>query len=367
MASEVSLLRSYGHTVFEYSRSNHDVTSQGVVKSAAGAFWSRKSYADVREILNDANCDIVHVHNTFPLISPSVFWAAKDAGVPVIMSVRNFRMFCPQAMFLRDGRICEDCVGRVPWRGVVRRCYRDSVAASALVAGVSVLHRMVGTYDSAIDAYIALSEFSRKKMIQGGVRAEQIFVKPNFIPSSSLSGEPIRSGALFVGRLSVEKGVEVLASAMRGLEGLGLAVAGGGPLQSLLENNESIELHGEVPREKLDGLMSGAEFLVMPTLTYETFGRVVVEAFSNGLPVIASRIGSLTELVVEGSTGLLFEPGNVRDLQDKIRWAMKHPHEMRRMGEVAKGVFQEKFSEDISYRRLIDIYRCVLSRVGGGC
>jgi glycosyltransferase involved in cell wall biosynthesis len=295
------------------------------------------------------------VHNTVPLVSPSLYWAAARAGVPVVQTLHNFRLMCLNALFLREGRVCEDCMGHVPWRGVARACYRGSHAASAALAGMLTLHRGLGTYRNKVARYIALNEFCRGKFIEGGLPAECVVVKPNFVDFDM--PKPVsREGLLFVGRLSVEKGVATLAEAMQLLPEARLRVAGDGPEAGLLGGVAGVTRLGSQPGEAVRQEMSRAMALVVPSIWYENFPRTIVEAFACGLPVIASRIGALADIVCDGETGLLFEPGNPRDLADKMAWAQSHPEQMAAMGRKARAHYEAEFSAEVNYRRLIEIY-----------
>lgn len=250
-------------------------------------------------------------------------------------------------------------MGHLPWRGVARACYRGSHAASAVLAGMLVLHRGLGTYQNKVARYIALNEFCRGKFIEGGLPAGRVIVKPNFVDFAVPEPVP-RAGLLFVGRLSVEKGVATLAEAMALLPDAALRVAGDGPQAGLLDGVAGVTRLGSLPGETVRHEMSHAAALVVPSIWYENFPRTIVEAFACGTPVIASGIGALAELVREGETGLLFEPGNPRDLADKLVWAQAYPEQMAAMGRRARAQYEAEFSAEVNYRRLMQIYQGVL-------
>ncbi len=251
-------------------------------------------------------------------------------------------------------------MGHLPWRGVARACYRESRAASAALAGMLTLHRGLGTYRNKVARYIALNEFCRGKFIEGGLPAERVVVKPNFVDFAAPQSAP-RAGLLFVGRLSVEKGVTTLAQAMALLPDAVLRVAGDGPEAAVLEGVAGVTRLGSLAGETVRWEMSRALALVVPSIWYENFPRTIVEAFACGTPVIASRIGALAELVRDGKTGLLFEPGNPRDLADKLAWAQAHPELMAAMGRRARAQYEAEFSAEVTYRRLMEIYAGVLA------
>jgi glycosyltransferase involved in cell wall biosynthesis len=298
----------------------------------------------------------VHVHNTWPMVSPSVYWPAYKAGVPVVQTLHNFRLMCPQAMFLRDGKICEDCLGTLPWRGVLRGCYRKSPVQTALLASTVQLHRALGSYDRAVTLFVALSSFSKTKFVQGGLDADRIVIKPNFVEDTGDGLLDQRAGGLFVGRLSDEKGVGVLLDALR-LGQAPVTVIGDGEWGERARQQLGDQALGFRPVGEILSRMKTAAYLVLPSLCGENFPRTIAEAYSCGLPVIASRLGAMAELVDDGETGLLFEVGNARDLADKLAWAEAHPQEMLRMGRAARQRYLERYTPDRNHDELMAIYR----------
>ena len=360
VAAEIDLLRRNGHTVIELRRDNAEIDAMGSVALAAQTVWSNATHARARALIQSMRPDVAHIHNTLPLLSPSLHWACSSEGLPVVQTLHNFRLACPQGMFLRDGVACEDCLGRMPWPAVVHRCYRDSLPQTAMLASTLVLHRGLGTWRRKVDRFIALSEFSRSKFIAAGLDPKRIAVKPNFVDDHE-TREVVRGGFLYVGRLSPEKGLPVLAQATSrgGVESI--RVAGSGP-DSSMEGLPGVQLLGLLGQAALAKEMDGARALVVPSICYETFGRVVVEAYARGLPVIASRIGSLAELVDHGVTGLLFAPGDADELLCAMRWAGAHPAAMSDMGRAARRRYEERYTAAINHRQLLDIYRSVIEQ-----
>lgn len=366
--AESALLRLHGHDVENYFRSNDDVATMSSLALARQTLWSTRTTREIAHVIRNFQPDVIHSHNTFPLISPSLYWAAERAGVPVVQTLHNFRLMCLNALFLRGGSVCEDCMGKEPWRGVARGCYRGSRTASAALAGMLTLHRGLGTFRNKVARYIALNEFCRRKFIEGGLPAERIVVKPNFVDwqdSQQLSYSAKREGFLFVGRLSVEKGIATLAAAMALLPDARLRVAGDGPEAGMLDGVDGVNRLGSLPSEAARVEMNSAEALVVPSIWYENFPCTIVEAFASSLPVIASRIGALADIVRDGETGLLFEPGNPRDLADKMSWAQAHPDQMATMGRNAHEQYEAEFSAEVNYRRLMDIYAAALAAQRG--
>jgi glycosyltransferase involved in cell wall biosynthesis len=353
--AEIDLLRARGHAVHLYGRSNDDLAAMPKASAALQTLWSQQTSRELSSLIQSFQPDVIHVHNTFPLMSPSLYWAASRAGVPVVQTLHNFRLLCPQAMFLREGKVCEDCLGKLPWRGAVRGCYRGSKAHSTVLAGMVTLHRALGTWQNKVTRYIALNEFCRNKFMEGGLPADRIVVKPNFVDFEA----PVthaRAGFLFVGRLSAEKGVDVLVDAARALDSAHVRVAGTGPEAGLLAGVLGIQALGALDGDAVRAEMSQAVALVLPSIWYENFPRTLVEAFGCGLPVIASRIGALAELVQDGITGLLFEPGNAQDLADKLRWAQANSEHMAAMGRNARALYEAEFTAERNYAQLLAIY-----------
>ncbi len=355
--AEIQLLRSYGHKVTEYRRSNDELNRMSRSTAALQTFWSPVTAHKVAELIAIESIDLVHCHNTFPLISPAVYWAAARARVPVVQTLHNFRLICPQALMLRNGVPCEDCVGHVPWRGVMHGCYRDSIFQTGVLAAMVASHRVLGTWRKKVARYIALNEFCRQKFIEGGLPADRIMVKPNFVDAGPASLNFERSGALYVGRLSQEKGIRTLADAMRILHGrVALTVVGTGPQAELLTGLPGVTLLGALPSDQVLALMRAAQMLVLPSIWYENFPRTLVEAFGCGLPVLASRLGALAHLVEDGLNGALFEPGNSHALASAIGSLVTDPARWAQMGLAARRSYELTLTPAANYARIIEIY-----------
>ncbi len=358
LANEQALLANNGHETRLFSVSNEAVAGAWAMASAAwSAPYSRRSReAMAREIAEFAP-DLVHVHNFFPLLTPAIYDACRAAGVPVVQSLHNFRTICAGALLMRDGKPCEDCIGGTPYQAVLHGCYRGSRLASLMVARMVATHQRQRTWQTKVDRFIAsTSEFARGRFIAAGFPEEKIVVKPNFIEDRKINGV-LREGALFVGRLSPEKGLHTLLRAWDGLD-MPLRIAGDGPLLSDVKgaDNPNVRVLGGLELESVDREMARAAFLVFPSEWYEGFPMTLVEAFCQGLPVIASRLGAMVEIVEDGHTGLHFTPGDEADLAAKVRWADTHPEEMRRMGANARRDYEDKFTPEANYPQLMAIY-----------
>lgn len=364
--AETALLRQQGHEVDLWIRHNDDVQGMSRLSLARQTLWSSDSVRLLRAHIACFQPDVIHVHNTLPLISPSVFWAAASEGVPVVQTLHNFRLLCPQATFLREGKVCEDCLGRrVPWPAVQHRCYRDSALQTGAVAAMVMLHEGLGTWQRKVTRYIALNEFCRQKFIEGGLPAERIDVKPNFVDQLRLPSWSDRCGGVYVGRLSVEKGVTTLIEAMRSLPARSVEVIGSGPLEAEVKSTAGEAWLGAKPLDEVLARLSRAAFLVLPSACYEGFPRTLVEAYACGVPVIASRHGSLKELVKEGRTGLLFEPGNAAALVECIRWAQLNPQAMLEMGKAARAEYEALYTPERNAMQLEGVYRRAMADLQG--
>jgi len=354
--AEIALLRLHGSEVEVYRRHNDELQGMPHAKAAMHAIWSRQAASEVESLCSRYQPDVIHVHNTFPLISPSLYWMADRCRIPVVQTLHNFRFLCPQAMFLREGNICEDCLGKLPWRAVAHKCYRDSTVQSVVSVGMLAAHRTIGTYRNRITRFIALNDFCRNKFIAGGLPPERISIKPNFFVSQAVPQWDERNGGLFVGRLSHEKGLDVLSAAAQKLDVCGVRVVGDGPLEDEVRQVFQNNYLGFRPKQHVVELMQKALYLVAPSVCYENFPLVVVEAFASGTPVIASRHGSFAELVKDGVTGLLFTPGDADELAAKISWSEAHPEHMMRMGRAARVEYENKYTPERNYRILTGIY-----------
>lgn len=373
---ERKLLENAGHNIVAYVRDNSDIKDGSLVdrlKLVRNTVSSPDSRKQVLELLQREKPDVVHIHNTFMLISPAIYGACREAGVPVVQTLHNYRLFCPAANFYRDGHVCEECPEHGLLRSVQHRCYRDSRAATATVALMLLVNRKRHTWTDGIDSFIALSEFSRGKFVSGGLPADRIRVKPNFVHPDP--GERTEAGkyAVFVGRMSTEKGLDTLLDGWSHLNNrVPLVMVGDGPMSSGLEakarelNLSSVSFRGRLPRPDAQAVLKGASFMVLSSECYENFPMGMAEAFACGVPVVCSRLGALAELVEHERTGLHFTAGDPRDLAAKVEWAWSHPEQMREMGKAARQEYLSKYTAEKNYPMLMDIYQGAIEYQRGG-
>jgi glycosyltransferase involved in cell wall biosynthesis len=365
-AAEVNLLRSAGIECVFHQVDNRDVKRFGL-SSAVNAVWSHSTMKEVASIVLDRKINVVHVQNFFPQLSPSVYWGAGSTGAAVVQSLRNYRLACVNGQFFRDGRVCEDCLGRTPLSGVIHRCYRESLAGSGVVASMLVAHRMIGTWSRRVDRYIAVSEFTRLKMIEGGLPADKIDVKPNFLESiPPAPGSGAGGYFAYVGRISKEKGIRTLIEAWRLLPSRPpLKIIGTGPLDDFVRSAIATMPHitalGACSAVEVQQILAQARALVFPSEWYETFGRVAMEAYSVGTPVIASDIGAVAEIVQDGITGLRFRAGSTTDLAAAVERFLGAPNNSIAMRLAARETFLKKYTPSRNIELLLKIYERAMS------
>jgi glycosyltransferase involved in cell wall biosynthesis len=366
--AETALLRAKGHEVDVCEENNDNIVNWiDAANAALECVYSNSSARLARRRIESFKPDLVHVHNFFPRLSPSIHYACNEKNIPVVQTLHNYRLLCPAATFLRDGRPCEDCLGnRIAWPAVQHSCYHSSKLATAAVVNMLAIHRGLNTWGRAVTKFIALTEFARDKFIQGGLPKDRIVVKPNFSISDPGRGAASGGYALFVGRLSQEKGLEVLLDAWRQAPaGTRLKIVGDGPMASAVSlavaTIPGIEWLGARSKDEVSRLMADAAFLIFPSVWYESLPLVLIEALAVGLPVIASRLGSMCEVISDGQTGRLFTAGSSNELASEIEWAFLHPGLLEPMRRQARHEFEQKYTADINYDILRRIYQTALA------
>jgi glycosyltransferase involved in cell wall biosynthesis len=363
--AEVEMLRRHGHTVELLLLNNNTILQASRWSVALGAIWSKKAYQTVLQKVRTERYDIVHVQNFFPLLSPSIFFAAKKGGAKVILSLRNYRLMCPNAQLFTQDAICGRCVGKmIPLPGVTHKCYRDSYTASAVVATMLALHNFLGTWQKKIDGFICISDFVKKQMIEAGIPARKLFRKYNFISEDPGYHENPADDFLYVGRLSREKGIGLLLEAFSSpeLAGRRLTIVGDGPLRNSVETaaaqNPNIRYLGVQDLKTTYRHMGEAFYLLFPSRWHEPFGRTIAEAFACGTPVIASDAGAASELVTDQYNGFLFLRDNVASLIQKIQEACRD-EDYRQKRRNARESYLQRFTMEMNYSQLLGIYAAV--------
>lgn len=370
VANEKKMLENNGHIVFLYSKNNNEIKTFNVLKKMCfpfSTFFSIKTYNEVKKMIRENQIDIVHVHNTLSLVTPSVFYAADSCNVPVVQTLHNFRMQCPNGLFFRDGKTCEECMEKGFLRAIRHKCYRNSrlqTIISSLIIGV---HRKIGTYRKI--NFICLTEFNKQKLLQLNnrvrknskkiVEEDKVFVKPNFAQKSEnrIPYENRLLQCVFAGRLEEIKGIKQLLKAWKYVEDVKLLVCGTGPLEDwcrtyIKENHlNNVELLGHISHEKLMELMCVSKAVILPSLVYEGFPMTVAESFACGTPVIGSKLGNTGALITDGQNGWKIDVENCEDIVDKI-----HKLQSLRSVECTSGILEEE-----NYYILLNIYKKALN------
>jgi len=370
--AERELLKKYGHEVIEFTRHSDDIRNRGFWGTLIGGFstpWNPLSMRQVRRVLARERPDIMHAHNTFPLLSPSVFRAARGLSTATVLTLHNYRVFCAAGIPMRNGAVCTECIEKDSVAPALKYgCYRNSRLASIPMAAMIFLHKRLGTWKRDVDAFIALSEFQKEKIAAGGLPEKKVHVKPHFYPDppAPLPWEAREDKIVFVGRLGWEKGVHLLLDAWQrwGHNAPTLEIIGDGPERPKLEKmvNEAaldskIHFRGQIPFSQTQAEMAKARLLVLPSLCFEGFPMVIREAFALSVPVASSRIGSLPEIIADNDTGRLFSPGDPAHLLRVVKGLWEDPENLAQMAKAARNEFEKKYTPNKNYEQLIDIYQ----------
>lgn len=374
--TEMDLLAAHGHDVALFDADNRIIADFGTkLRTAVNVAYSREVYRRVVADLHRRRPDVVHLNNFFPLLTPAVLEACRDRGTPVVHTLRNFRLLCPAATMLRDGRYCDLCLTSSPLNAIRHRCYRGSYAGSAAVAWMVSVHRHRSTFQRLVNRFITLSDFQRDVFARAGFPPEAIVVQPPCTPDPGAAddgGGPSADAdsgyALYLGRLTREKGVATLLRAWRDVP-IELRVAGDGPLRHLVraahrDPRERVTYLGALEPEGVSRALRGARFLVVPSEWSEPFGRVVIEAFAHSVPVLAADSGALPATVSDGVDGLVFRAGDRAALARAATWLATHPDECRTMGRRARETYLSAYTPLHSYRRLMEIYEEAMAAAG---
>lgn len=388
VANEKALLEEHGHKVLLYTRHNQELKKLGFLGKLLlplYTLYSPRTYREVKSLIQREQIDVLHVHNTLNLISPSVYYAGFRSHIPVLQTMHNFRLLCPGAEFYRQGQICEDCLrckGKSGLRKALKyRCYRGSRMQTLASILLLKLHRSLGTYGRLY--YICLTQFNKGKLLELNrklpkrkqIQEARVFVKPNFtIEKTSIESNICQKKDyyIYVGRLEIIKGIWTIVEAMATLP-YELRILGTGTQQKQVEaylkekNLTNIKLLGFVDAEEKHRLIAGAKAMLVAPQWYETFGMTVIESFACHTPVLVGDLGNAADLVQEGVTGMHFSYQDAQDLRRVLQaFEALPPAKREEMGENAYRRYQENYSKESNYHQLLDIYRKCIEIENGG-
>ena len=359
---ELACLKQNGVDVELFSVTNDDIVQASrKISTALGVVYNFRSRRLLSERLAEFSPDVVHIHNFFPLLSPSVLDACREAGVPTVMTLHNFRILCPSALLYPDERLRERSLRHACWWTVPRKVYRNSLPGTLAVAAMVEFHKRAGTWSRKVDRFIALSDWAKRKLVEGGLPAERIVVKSNATARPPTFGDVSRNGGLFVGRLDDQKGVATLLEAWKEID-YPLRIIGDGPLAPLVEQSAGgrVQYLGRQPHETVLKEMQAAAFLLFPSIRDEVFPVTVIEAFASRLPVICSDLSWTKGVVEPNVTGLVVPVGNAGALADQVRWALSNRSTLEEIAGRAYASYQEKYTAEANFNRLMAIYESLV-------
>ena len=363
---EISMLRAHGHEVFEYVVDNNEINRRNLVTVGIRSVWNGDQYQRVRTFVRQTKPDILKVDNYFPLLSPSIFEAAKSMGVSTVLSVRNYRLICPAGTLFRSGRICKDCVAtKLALPAIRHRCLHNSYLQTSSVVLSNAYARAHGTWTNSVDQYIAVSELVKRLLVSGGFSAEKISVKSNSIPDTG-PGDGSGKFAIFVGRLIEEKGIRTMIAAWEKVGAkMPLKVIGEGVLEDVVQQaageSQCVEYLGRKTLKEVCELIGRAAMLIFPSEWLEPFGRSIVEAYSKGTPVIAADTEGMRDMIEDGKTGLVYRSGNSDDLAEKVLSLAGAPERLKPMRDRARERYLKLYSEEHNYSELMSVFARALS------
>jgi len=375
--AERELLRGHGHTVIEFTRNSDEIRSSGIrgaIKGAVSTPWNPFSAHALYKVLQQEKPDIMHVHNTFPLLSPSIFHTANRLNTATVLTLHNYRIFCAAGIPMRKGNPCTKCLDtRSAIPSLKYACYRNSKLATLPLATMISLHKRIHTWHKDVDAFIALTGFQKDKMAGAGLHAERIHIKPHFYsdPPSPCAWTERKSKVVFVGRLGFEKGVHLLIEAWKKWGGTApsLDLIGDGPEKSRLKNSVEksglsgkVHFRGQLAFPEVQKRLSQSKLLILPSLCFEGFPMVIRESFALGVPVAASRLGSMPCLIENGKNGVLFEPGDAENLCQVVQDLWTQPDKLAAMGQAARSEFEEKYTAEVNHKMLMEIYEAAIKK-----
>lgn len=370
--SETALLESHGNTVVRYTVSNDEFDNAGLVGKVASTFgmlWSFRHYKAIQKIIKQEKPDIVHVHTFFPLLSPSILYAAKRYGVKVVATLHDTRFICPCSTSLRGTKLCNECGDGHYFRMCQYGCFKNSRLQSLVVAFIFKYHRLRKTFYKQIDKYICLNDNQINLLETIGFDKSKIVKKYNFVPDAESNLKAIKVNAIperyvvFYGRIGEEKGVHLLMKMWDSINDIPLVVMGSGPLESEFrswaEGKDNVYFLGYTEHKKCLSIVKNAEYVVFPSIWYEGCSMVEIETESLGKSLIATDLGFSAETIIDGVNGYKVRLGNVSEFVEKINMLWNEPKMCLKMGENARKDYLDKFTPEDNYKQLIRIYESV--------
>ncbi len=366
VANEKALLEENGHEVIPFYKHNEEINDYSFFRKMGLLYsttWSQKTYDEAMELIRSTRPNVCHVHNFLPLISPSIYKACKDSKVPVVQTLHNYRLICTNGLFLREGKVCEECLGKSAYHSVPKKCYRHSYTQTYAVARMIEKNKADRTWTKHVDAYFCFTEFAKNKFIESGLPEEKLIVKPNFVkaPSTEVTEGNIEPYLIYVGRLEENKGIQLFVEISKELD-IPLKIVGEGPMEAQLSDLPKVELLGKRPHDEVLTLIQQAKALLFPSLCYEGMPMTILEAFAHKTPVVASNLGAMQTIISHQENGLLFEANSADELLSSIQLLMKNEEMSRKIAETAFADFEKLYSRERNYERLMDCYNTVINK-----
>lgn len=364
--SERLLLQSRGHEVLTYFRDNSELNNINILQKIYLLFnllFNIKTYKDISRLIEVHKPDVCHVHNIIPLVSPSVYIVCKRKNIPVVQTIHNYRYGCVNGNLFLNNRVCEKCINsKIPY-SIYYKCYRNSFLQTIFILLIMINRSHGIRWGKNINRYIVLSEFAKKKNIEIGIPVDKIVIKPNFILDNEREQVTKDNEFLYVGRLEEKKGILDLLEVLKKMPNIKLNIIGGGPLLSKVVNcgNQNVKYLGQVDHNSVLNELSKCKALIFPSKWYEGMPMVIIEAFSFSVPVISSKIGTMGEIIQHKVNGLLFEPGDIGDLEDKIKMLSENLIDIKNLSNNARITYIEKYNSELNYSKLIDIYEMAIN------